>query len=705
MNVHLSSRRIHVVTAITFAVCLSAINNGPLFWNREAPGDLGDSRFNIFVLEHVYRWLTGASSSLGSPAIFYPFPDALFFSDTHAGSALVYALFRALGQSEYLAYDTWFLVGCLATFAAAYYAIARFGGGPLMSGLGAAIFAFSLPSIAQIGHAQLVYRCGVPLALLYLWLGIRDGSARNLVVAFIWLCVQMLLSVYIGMFLLLMMVAFAIAAPLAEQGLPRPKEWLRSVWNEPRRIFGSDRLNRNKSVLVVLVAAIVAAATVAMFARYAHVTHEYLFTRAWSEVATMLPRPVSYLLMPELPYWSPVSTVLAQSAPMAHEHHLFVGFGAMGLMVVGLLAVLRNAKPVVGAMPAKAMALTLLLVLLVVTVANDSFTLYRPLAVLPGFSAIRAVTRIGLVLAFPVAVLAAIGLRSLVVESKPKILGSVIAGLLCCLAGYEFVTIERLTFSIANAEQRVDAIVAAARERAQGIQSPILLVVNPKDDGDHVQLDAMLAAQRLGWATVNGYSGNLPPGAAPVPTCALASRQFAVYRLWRAQRRFKDQIEDTGSLMNRVVFVGADCDSELSNRVAGPAPRHSEQPSETLPRDVTLLPAAFDQKGSVVTFKVTIKNNSADQWIPGLSPYPLSISWRFAPTADTGNGDDVAWDTREALPTDVAPGGAVTMTAVAAAPAQPGNYRLEISLVADGLFWFHNKGMRPLQFEQIVTVP
>ena len=419
----------------------------------------------------------------------------------------------------------------------------------------------------------------------------------------------------------------------------------------------------------------------------------------------MLPRPVSYFLMPELPYWSPVSTMLAHSVPMAHEHHLFVGFGVMGLMVVGLLAVLRSSNRVTGAMPAKAMALTLLLILLIVTAGNDSFTLYRPLAFLPGFSAIRAVTRIGLVLAFPVAVLAAIGLRSLVVETKPKILGSLIAGLLCCLASYEFVTIKRLTFSIANAEQRVDAIVAAARERVQGIQSPILLVVSPMDDGDHVQLDAMLAAQRLGWATVNGYSGNLPPGAASVPTCALAGRQFGVYRLWREQRHFKDQIENAGSLMNRVVFVGADCDTELSNRAAGPSPQHSEQPSETLPRDVTLLPAAFEQKGSAVTFKVTIKDNSADQWIPGLSPYPLSISWRFAPIAESGNGDDVAWDTREALPTDVAPGGAVTITAVAAAPAQPGNYRLQVSLVADGLFWFHNNGMRRLQFEQIVNVP
>ena len=211
MAFDLSSRRAHLVVATIAVVALSAVNNGPLFWRGEAPGDLIDGRFNLYVLEHIYRWLTGQESSLVSPAIFYPFRDVLFFSDAHAGSALVYAAFRALGLSEYHAYNSWFLVGYVSTFVAAYYAIARFGGDALTAALGAAIFAFSLPSVAQFGHSQLVYRCGAPMALLQLWLGVRDGSARSFVLAFIWLCFQFLLSIYLGMFLFLVMAAFAVA--------------------------------------------------------------------------------------------------------------------------------------------------------------------------------------------------------------------------------------------------------------------------------------------------------------------------------------------------------------------------------------------------------------------------------------------------------------------------------------------------------------
>ena len=41
---------------------------------RNVAGELGDGRFNMFVLEHVYRWLIGQEESLLSPPIFFPYP-------------------------------------------------------------------------------------------------------------------------------------------------------------------------------------------------------------------------------------------------------------------------------------------------------------------------------------------------------------------------------------------------------------------------------------------------------------------------------------------------------------------------------------------------------------------------------------------------------------------------------------------------------
>ena len=706
MTIRFSISWPHLLSALVAAACLLLVNNGPMFWRHEFPGDLIDSRFNMYILEHVYRWLSGADTSLASPTIFYPFPGVYFFSDAHIGSALVYASFRALGQSQYMAYDEWFLIGYLSTFIAAYYAIARFGAEPFMAALGAAIFTFSLPSIAQFGHSQLVYRCGIPLALLYLWQSLKHASPRNFILMLIWLCVQLIMSIYLGIFLALMLLGFAIVAPLVEHTLPSPRDYLHAITEWVRSSPGVRRPSLGKSAAYLIICLLLLTITVSMIMNYAHVSREYGFQRDWREISTMLPRPASYLLMENLPYWAPISRMLAANIPMPHEQNLFVGFGALGFAAVGLFAILRNSDVVIGEAPARTMAVLLFLVVLITS--TDGYTLYYRFASLPGLNAIRAVARIGLVLAFPVGMIASFGLQALVVESKPKVLGRAIAALFACLAGYEFATVSRYTTPIETSEQRVDAIVAAAVERARGIASPILLVVaQPGDDDFAVQLDAMLAAQRLGWPTVNGYSGNVPPGVAPsYSNCSLAARQFAQYDLWRQGHKARNHGGGAGSLITRVVFVGSDCDSDPLNRVIPPAPWRTEPTSENAPADVVIIPNAIGRKGSAVPFEVTIQNHNADNWIPGNSSFPVSLSWRFVTAAaDSETANDGGWDPREAMTADIPPGGSLKMAAVATTPTKPGHYHLEVSMVADGLFFFHNKGMRPSEFNQIVTVP
>ena len=120
----------------------------------DVPGDLGDARFNIYVLEHVFQWLRGDEVSLLSPGMFWPYPFALAFSDTHAGTAWVYALLRTGGLDQYQSFAIWVVLGYLATYAAAYHVARKLDLGPLVAGAFAFAFAFSLPAISQVGHAQ-----------------------------------------------------------------------------------------------------------------------------------------------------------------------------------------------------------------------------------------------------------------------------------------------------------------------------------------------------------------------------------------------------------------------------------------------------------------------------------------------------------------------------------------------------------------------
>jgi len=264
---------------------------------------------------------------------------------------------------------------------------------------------------------------------------------------------------------------------------------------------------------------------------------------------------------------------------------------------------------------------------------------------------------------------------------------------------------DRQSFSIAESEERVQAVIDGALERSTGISSPILLAVDPSGGNLDLQVDAMLAAQRLGWPTISGYSGNVPPGGAQFPTCALAGRQFGAYKWWRRKSHpnAPDPIEDEAALMKRVVFVGADCDDDPLNRRIVPPATDEEPTSEETPSKVTISPVSLRRAGSVIVFTVTIANQSADKWVPGRSSRRVSLSWRFVP--DEGMAGDAGWDPREPLPTDIGPGASFVMSGSAALPAKPGDYRLQVSLVADGLFWFHDKGMQVLAFDEVVHVP
>ena len=37
------------------------------------PGDLGDARFNNYILEHFFRWVTGATRDYWNAPFFFPF--------------------------------------------------------------------------------------------------------------------------------------------------------------------------------------------------------------------------------------------------------------------------------------------------------------------------------------------------------------------------------------------------------------------------------------------------------------------------------------------------------------------------------------------------------------------------------------------------------------------------------------------------------
>src|SRR5215469_13437746 len=64
-------------------------------------GDAADGQLIMYMHEHLFRWLQG-QASFGSPAVFYPQPDVLGYTDAFLLDLVPYSAIRLLGADPYL---------------------------------------------------------------------------------------------------------------------------------------------------------------------------------------------------------------------------------------------------------------------------------------------------------------------------------------------------------------------------------------------------------------------------------------------------------------------------------------------------------------------------------------------------------------------------------------------------------------------------
>jgi hypothetical protein len=458
------------------------------------PGDLGDARFNDAILEHVYLWMTGREASLLSPSFFYPMPGVLAFSDNHFGTAWVYALFRLAGWDRYEAFDLWYLTGYLINFVVCHLVFRKLRFSPVASAVGAFAFAFPMPVVAQFAHAQLTYRFLIPVGLL-LWQRFREsGSWRWLGGLAIAVVGQFYISIYLGYFLALLIIAWAGAQWWIEGFGPR--QWLRqwSAWRQP-----ADRTELAMAVVLMLLAF---AALAWLMWPYMHFSKIYGFQRSPEEVASMLPRIQSYLVADTSAMWRNLSSLIPPTLPMRPEHQLFTGLGIIGLVLVGVTR---------SSLRLRWVALLSVALLFLLTLSVGGHSIYLAVTRLPGLGAIRAVTRIVSVMAFPLALLVAVAVDAQ--RSAPRRWQLFVAALVVLMV-CESASTRPWTFDIAEARTRIQHVRGLLPEPLPAKA----MVFNPIRDGEVFylnELDGVILAQDVGHPTLNGYSGNIPTGYSP----------------------------------------------------------------------------------------------------------------------------------------------------------------------------------------------
>jgi hypothetical protein len=475
------------------------------------PGDLGDTRFNIYILEHFYHWVTGQLKDYWNAPFFYPFQQTIAFSDNLLGSAPSYVLFRWLGLDRETSFQGWYILGYLLNFAAASYVLIRINLRPLAAGAGAFFFTFGLPVLAQENHVQLLYRFCIPMACLMLWQFYQIPRLQTLVYLCFWIVWQFFLTIYMGFFLVILIGLLFLLTPLF---IPEPSPIQRiTAWPHRFKEAWFQTHPRFRLITMFSLAGILLC-FIALILPYYRVHKAYGFYRNWSEVSEMLPRWQSYLLSDNSKFWRSQSTIFSD-LPLRHEHQLFPGVAVLIMILIGAVGRFKTENRRLAWLN-----LCAGVIFIFITLDLNGFSLYKFFWHVPGMNSVRAVTRSMLVVIWPLSLFASWSIDGVIRWSKQQSrwwqpTEYFLVGLLVL----ESIFYSHTTFTKAVDLARLEKLHQLIPTEIPS--NPILFVAaDPQEPFWANEIDAMLLAQELGWPTLNGYSGNNPPGYKSAESCA-----------------------------------------------------------------------------------------------------------------------------------------------------------------------------------------
>jgi hypothetical protein len=475
----------------------------------------------------------------------------LGFSDNHFATFWLYAAARAFGAVREDAFLFWFLVGNTLNFFSCLWVLRRFGFRAIAASCGAFVFAFSLPVLHQEGHAQLVYRFAIPLAVWAWWEVLEHRRLLGIFITAFWVAIQFLCSIYLGVFLGYLLVAMSLSylvlnyagCLLGRFGAPKLKSFSADA-ARPSAAWMSER-----GRVVWIVAAIVAVVLVAwMMKYYQAVSVDYRLSRPLEALEPLIPRLSSYLLADR----SGLSSWLGSGVPnfpTRPEHQMFAGMGVLVLAVLGVGASIFSKGIAAKFGKLGRMSVASVVVLMGMTVVVGGYSFYFLVIQIPGLDAIRAVSRVILVMLLPVAVLVAVGVEWLIGMSRSW--GVRAAVTIVVVSG---LTAETISYQSHHAAKETWEMRQRGLSHAVGESLPagsVLYVTQRMEEPFYItEIDAMIYAQDHYLKTLNGYSGSTPPGYKYPEPCVDAASRLEGYFNFRSM-----PAEDREKLVKQVRLV------------------------------------------------------------------------------------------------------------------------------------------------------
>jgi hypothetical protein len=467
-------------------------------WNF-VPGDLGDGRLNLYFLEHAYQYVTGNINHYWDAPFMFPEPQVMSYSDNLLGSAPIYMGFRFAGLDTFTSFQGWFLVLASLNYLSAFLFLITLFKDPKPASLGAFVFAFSIALQSQLTHAQTFPRFAIPLAFLFAGKFNNTLKTKYLFLTIMGVVLQIYCGIYLG-FMLAIPISIFLFITLVQR------------WKSHRNTLQSTSWLLN--------------ACLSLFANMmllAPVIYPYLhrgiapspdrFRQIFSTIPTLKSHFYSQF---GSPIWEFLSKI-GETYPAWWDHQLFAGGIAticlsVCFMLLTISLIKSNLKGIDQSLPMLWM-LTAALTFLFFT-RHNQWSLYWVIYYLPGFSALRSVTRIvNIELLFFAIAIAHIYQK--VSPKKPYLKYSFFAlSLTLLIADNKFDTKNSYRTDKTLANQRsfaLDSIMATLPKGSVVSYEP----EEKKPEFIYYHLDAMLSAQPHQLQVVNGYTASSPATFSP----------------------------------------------------------------------------------------------------------------------------------------------------------------------------------------------
>jgi hypothetical protein len=289
------------------------------------PGMWWDPLLNTWTLTWDVTALLHNPLHLWQAPLLYPYNLTLSYSEALFGDLIYFAPVYLISHNPVLAYNftfysILFLDGLTMYITARAYTQKRFA-----AFIAALIFAFAPYRISQIDHIPVTGAMWIPLAFLFLDRSFQDGRWRNWILLALFFLLQLLSSIYYGIFLTYTLIAYVLvrySKPFVQQLLLHKGVYLKNLLK--------------LAIKPVVIFAVTLVLLVVLMAPYLISLHNG-YSRSEMQSATYSAFITDFFYTNPFNLLHGISSMHGVTIALDGEHFLFVGWTVMILSAIGVI--------------------------------------------------------------------------------------------------------------------------------------------------------------------------------------------------------------------------------------------------------------------------------------------------------------------------------------------------------------------------------